>query len=468
MRIAIFGTGAYYNKFKTYFKPEDIVSIISNNAIPNEEIDGHLVIKPDELDASGIDKIYILVKSFHEIVEQLQLLGFDKSNIKTYQDIANDFGLRVGIYSGCQQFEVNDILDSSAPKVFILSHGYSLTGVPIALLQLALLFKEIGWIPIYGGVDGGPLKSELIKSGIYFTDELNIYLYTRSFVQLVELCDLSVIGSFALKDIGLMIQNNSKAMMWWCHESLDMYFTNGILKCRDNKDIFCGVGERAIAKFNQYYPNIEMWDFCYFIPELETQLRLKHDKYIISIIGSIEFRKAQDILLSAIEKISNQVSPYIKVIIAGKMSHSNTEERYIDGIKQKIDKLSCVEYVGEMSRDEITDLYQKTDLLVCPSRDDPMPIVVTEAMQRGIPCIVSTEVGQAAFIKNNVNGYVFNSESSEELSNALLSAIVNKEKTKIVGEQGREIYNKYFTKDVARHKLISILHNFGMQLIDNI
>ena len=34
------------------------------------------------------------------------------------------------------------------------------------------------------------------------------------------------------------------------------------------------------------------------------------------------------------------------------------------------------------------DLYKEIDCYVCASRDDPMPIVATEAMQNNVPVIV--------------------------------------------------------------------------------
>ena len=62
------------------------------------------------------------------------------------------------------------------------------------------------------------------------------------------------------------------------------------------------------------------------------------------------------------------------------------------------------------------DLYDQIEVLLCPSRTDPMPLVVFDAMMHGCPVILSDTVGQKTYIENGKNGFVFETENEKELT----------------------------------------------------
>ena len=107
----------------------------------------------------------------------------------------------------------------------------------------------------------------------------------------------------------------------------------------------------------------------------------------------------------------------------------------------------------ELSREEIDGFFSEINVLVCPSRDDPLPTVVTEAMQRGIACIISDQVGQVEYIQNGVNGFIFKSEDIDELTNIMEQLIRNPSSINVIGENSRMIYEEYFSKECMKRKL---------------
>ena len=115
-----------------------------------------------------------------------------------------------------------------------------------------------------------------------------------------------------------------------------------------------------------------------------------------------------------------------------------------------------VQYIGEMKQSELNDFYRKIDVLVCPSRDDPMPIVVTQAMQNEIPCIVSDQVGQAEYIQSGKNGYIFKSEDVIELARIMEDIIVNPAQLNQIGKEGKKIYEENFSEKRMQRQLLDI------------
>ena len=132
----------------------------------------------------------------------------------------------------------------------------------------------------------------------------------------------------------------------------------------------------------------------------------------------------------------------------------------LDSVLQKEPRIF---YLGEMKQEELKQYFCSIDLLVCPSRDDPMPVVVTQAMQHGVPCVVSDQVGQMEYIKNGENGYIFHSENSEELSRILEHCISCPEDLHVIGEKSRQIYEDCFSEKAMKDNLSDIISRILLQ-----
>lgn len=94
------------------------------------------------------------------------------------------------------------------------------------------------------------------------------------------------------------------------------------------------------------------------------------------------------------------------------------------------------------------ELYRDMDVILCPSLDDPMPIVCTEAMIFGKPVIVSDHTGTASFITEGVTGYVVPAGDARALAKAIVKAVADKDKLPDMGRAARRIYDDHFTMQV--------------------
>ena len=82
MRLLVFGTGEYYQRFKKWLAKEAIAALIDNSPVKQHTImDGHEVLSPQE----GLAKEYdaVIIMSFHvkAMKKQLIELGADEENI---------------------------------------------------------------------------------------------------------------------------------------------------------------------------------------------------------------------------------------------------------------------------------------------------------------------------------------------------------------------------------------------------
>ena len=166
-------------------------------------------------------------------------------------------------------------------------------------------------------------------------------------------------------------------------------------------------------------------------------------------IGYIEWRKGQDILVDAIEQLSPEIANEAEFILIGQNTSRMAQE-----LAKRISGMSNVKMMGRVSREEVHNLLINADVLICPSREDPMPTVCAEAMMHCVPCLVSDVVGTAAYIQNEYDGLIFESENISELKDKISWCISHKKELKEMGNKAYGIYENTFSKKVFEQKLL--------------
>lgn len=167
-------------------------------------------------------------------------------------------------------------------------------------------------------------------------------------------------------------------------------------------------------------------------------------------IGYIEWRKGQDLLIDALEQISDDDLGDCEFNFVGQDSSVMAK-----GLKDKIQDKYYIKMLGTVNRDEIHRLLEEADVLICPSREDPMPTVCAEAMMHGVPCIVSDATGTSAYISDGYNGLVFKSEDIYNLKSKILWCINHRDELAKMGDKARIVYEETFSIDVFERKLLS-------------
>ena len=102
---------------------------------------------------------------------------------------------------------------------------------------------------------------------------------------------------------------------------------------------------------------------------------------------------------------------------------------------------------GNNLNDDMQNEYEKIDVIVCPSRIDPMPVVVSEGMMHKKLCILSDRVGNAKYVEDGYNAFVCRAGSAESLAEKMSFIINNRGKLDEIRNQGYLVFKKYFAMD---------------------
>lgn len=119
-----------------------------------------------------------------------------------------------------------------------------------------------------------------------------------------------------------------------------------------------------------------------------------------------------------------------------------------------ISKELPIKMIRRIPYEEIQDIYHQHDVLVLPSYNEAIGIVVAEAMATGMPTITSDTVGANIYVKENITGFIYPTEDIQSLANAI-KKIANPVTLKKMGLAATKRVNTKFSPS-AVNKLFSI------------
>lgn len=454
MKLYVFGTGCYYDRFVKYICPHDIIALLDND-IQKHNLwkNGKKIIAPEKANFEMCDFVVVLAYDYKHIYEQLIDLKVQKKKILHYRDIGKKLNLNIKIEFAGKSFLPSEILKQEK-NVFICVHEFTRTGVPVAAMNTAQLLKNMGFGVIVGALVDGRLSCELSDKQLPYIQNLEIFSADqwRSFIKEF---DFVLLGTVCVSEFGNAIAHMGIPIVWWIHESEEELFMRYPLPGNLQNIYYFAGGERVYRAFSKFYPDEKIRELLYFLPNSQNRKKnvTKKSKFVIAMVASFGWRKAQDIFINAVEAIPVSLRENVEFVIAGNMR----ESQYDIDWEQKEKEIPQLTLSGELSQSELENFFEKIDVLVCPSRDDPMPIVVTQAMQNGILSIVSTQVGQAKYIHNMENGIIVEAENVGELADAMTYCINNKDVAYQMGKASEKIFEDYFSEGKMRKNLYKIM-----------
>lgn len=166
----------------------------------------------------------------------------------------------------------------------------------------------------------------------------------------------------------------------------------------------------------------------------------------ILYVGSLTRHKGIQILIEALKRIKND---NVRLAIVGSGRYKNKLENMANPDKR-------IAFYGKICNDDIESCYNKSDVLVVPSVClEVFGIVILEAFRAGIPVIASRIGGIAEVVKNNYNGFLFESGDINQLKQILENLLENPEVLVELGNNAKNYVKQY---EISGHIKGLILH----------
>jgi glycosyltransferase involved in cell wall biosynthesis len=193
-------------------------------------------------------------------------------------------------------------------------------------------------------------------------------------------------------------------------------------------------------------------------PELEEIQRFMlakgsfHESNTVLCVAGVFGRKNQLTIVKAVPKVA-AAYPDVKFIFAGPV----LEPHYFNSIQEFIaeNKLSpWVEFRGEVSRDELYNLYYEAAMFVYASLADSQPQVVTEALAFGLPLIASNIEPISDLVSpNKGSSILLNPDDVDGFAQAIISLLRDKPLRQAMSAEARQLASGFSWKRTSEETL---------------
>jgi glycosyltransferase involved in cell wall biosynthesis len=211
-----------------------------------------------------------------------------------------------------------------------------------------------------------------------------------------------------------------------------------------NADGIFAIGQYARNFYKKFNSNV------YNIPySIGLEKKIKNYKTPnFLFVGQMVNRKGIPSLLNCITKINANESKFT-FVGTGPL---------VKNIKKIMKLKKNVYYYNFKNKDELNQIYKKSNILILPSIYDGWGVVIIEAMSRGMAVISNNNVGASnEYIKHNINGRIFDIDNN--LENQINFYINNIKKIKLHGERNRTIFEKGLCNSKNLVKKVNLIFN---------
>lgn len=142
----------------------------------------------------------------------------------------------------------------------------------------------------------------------------------------------------------------------------------------------------------------------------------------VVFVGRLRIRKGVEVLIDAIDALRDEL-PSVRLRIIGDGEQRRALERMV-AQRRLVDH---IEFLGRQSPEQVRRLLGSALALVVPSTYEGMPLVVLEAMERGVPVVASAVSGIPEVVVDGETGWLVPPEDSRALASALQEVLAGGE-----------------------------------------
>jgi hypothetical protein len=261
MKLLLFGTGDYYQRFRHWFKDRTVLAVLDNDRKKQGTvIDGYPVIPPEKIRTLSFDAVVILSFYVTEMKKQLIHLGVEEEKIYHFYDLHELF-----------KAEDQPMVDRQEnPKsILLLSHDLSLGGPALALYHGALILKRNGYETVFASMLDGALREKLKDERIPVMIDERLQVNTMQELPWTQKYDLVICNTIHYHTF-LSDRNSEVPVIWWLHDAAFFYegIRRGKLEEIDGRNLkYVSVGPVPQNAMRQYRPEAAIEDLIYGVSD---------------------------------------------------------------------------------------------------------------------------------------------------------------------------------------------------------
>ncbi|MGB9936889.1 MAG: glycosyltransferase family 4 protein [Methanobacterium sp.] len=205
---------------------------------------------------------------------------------------------------------------------------------------------------------------------------------------------------------------------------------------KDKVDWFVAPSQFLIdtLRLDGFFTNVKTSKIPLGVELHNERINKEYDTIDILFAGSLSKHKGVPILIEAFKRLNNE---NIRLHILGKGKDESEFKKMAESDKRII-------FHGFVNGEKLENFYKNANISILPSICyDNSPMMIYESLVNSTPVIGSKIGGIPELIKDNYNGFLFNSENIDELENILKKLVENQSLLKELEKNAFQSAKKY-------------------------
>ncbi len=340
--------------------------------------------------------------------------------------------------------------------LFVLPEN-TLSDAVIQVAHLVAWLKQHNWETTVAFPGEGPASDVFRASGVevLFESQLSLDPKYATLRGLVSRFDFVVASTLASHGAVQAAHLENLPVIWYLPETSPPHLLREIPQLQPSLSLADALltPTQATAEIYQRFTAQPVHVISCGIPEPKTDPLPSSRPFTFAMLGPYESRNGQDVLLEAI----HDLHPDLRWRASFQMGGPTVEKSFRDALRERSESIPNVQLLGPQTQQEAVDLLNSADVVVCPWRDEIMPIVLLEAMSLG-KAIICTEIGGVReWLRNDENALLVPPENSRALAIALARCIGDRELVRRLGPAAKQTFAQHFQINVFGERFANIV-----------
>ncbi|WP_323118367.1 glycosyltransferase [Burkholderia alba] len=358
-----------------------------------------------------------------------------------------------------QIFAPREVAHEDGRDVLLLAHDLTMSGAPRLLFEMALFLKRSGHFVVVATPADGAYRVPLVEHGIpVICDEL-VLTGSDHLFDLAKNFDI-VIGNTVLcwKDID-RLAGYTKTYLY-SHESqiVSDHFAglHGFGSAVKSATGVMAASSRAASHLERFRSDIDILPGygADDLPWKKYETPVPGAAIVVTLIGSKESRKGQDIAVEALRLLTSRYRER-KVVL--RLYGRDHEPAFVARLEKLVADMPEVELGPELPHDAYIAALGASDIVLSAARDDTLPLVSLDALALGRIMVCTRETGTSDFLEEGVSGFVAAQASPEAVADALQQALDQMADWPSIGTNARNVFEENFTKRIFHQRTLAVL-----------
>lgn len=342
-------------------------------------------------------------------------------------------------------------------QVLIATHDLSASGGPRIVAELTMALVRADYDVVVVSPKEGPLLRPLLALGAaVVVDPDALSTNSETVRSLARASDVAFCNTIVTRGV-VCASYSILPTFWYIHE---VSLVDELLRADDGiaaelrlpYEVWCG-SEQAAMRVRGQRGDVRVvpYGLDTIVPASRpTHATGRKGMIRISVFGSIESRKGQDLAVDAVRCLPATALADLHLTFYGRTLDQGLE----DSLRARSRDLP-ITFGGELGPGAYRRAMLRSDIVLVPSRDDTLPLVSLDALgaKRILACTPTT--GTGAYLENGVDGFVAAAATGDAIAAMLTRVIERRGDWAAIGGRGAALFARTFSKDRFAEVVVS-------------